>query len=75
MAWKDHGVGKDDIFAAAGCEDNDFGNVIGSKRLDISVSLATITIKSTGERYLRVDSIGLGLVAVVTHNGKVLVSQ
>lgn len=38
MVMVDEGIGDDDVLAARGSEDDDFGNVIGSKRLNAAIT-------------------------------------
>lgn len=41
---EDERVGNDDILAAGGVEDDDFGNVIGGKRLDTAAEVTMVSI-------------------------------
>lgn len=75
MVRVDESVGNNNILSAAGSEDNEFRNIVRSKRLNttkrnVSVKILGALLRS--KRLIRVDGIGLGFVTVEADNREFL---
>lgn len=81
VAGEDEGVGNDDVFPPRRREDDDFGNVVGCKRVTSAGGEPRVSCTDIPEGVpirgldLRVDGVGLGLVTVEADDGEFLYDQ
>jgi hypothetical protein len=74
VAGVDQGIGDDHVLTTTSGEDNNLGNVVTSKRLNTPVRYrsALLAGNQCTDEDLLVDSIGLRLVSVKSHNRELL---